>query len=274
MASILPCMAVPMEQLIDLDAWVIRRAAALQQEVVTAYRDYQFHVIYQRVHKLLRQRSGRPVPGCAEGPHVHHSGRRACAPVGADRDVPHPAGHGALAGADPVVHPPKKSGKLLPGREQAAKSVFLSTWHQYPAVPESKVDWDALIALRQAVQRELEKLREAGTIGAPLEAEVDVYCLPEYASRYLAVGAELRFLTITSAVRVHKATSEPPGATAAETGVAVIPGVWLRAQSSAGNKCVRCWHLTDDVGSDATHPELCGRCAGNISGRGEIRKHV
>jgi isoleucyl-tRNA synthetase len=54
----------------------------------------------------------------------------------------------------------------------------------------------------------------------------------------------------------------------------VIPGVWLRAQRSAGTKCVRCWHLTDDVGSDPVHPELCGRCAGNISGRPEVRKHV
>ena len=54
------------------------------------------------------------------------------------------------------------------------------------------------------MQRELEKLREAGTIGAPLEAAVDVYALPELAERYTALGEELRFLTITSAARVHR----------------------------------------------------------------------
>jgi isoleucyl-tRNA synthetase len=128
--------------------------------------------------------------------------------------------------------------------------------------------------LRQAVQRELEKLREAGTIGAPLEAIVDIYALPELAARYAAVGNELRFLTITSGAHVHQVHAAPDNAVAAETGNTVIPGLWVAAKRSSGNKCVRCWHLTDDVGSDANHPELCARCAGNISGRSEARQHV
>jgi isoleucyl-tRNA synthetase len=37
---------------------------------------------------------------------------------------------------------------------------------------------------------------------------------------------------------------------------------------------VRCWHLTDDVGGDAAHPELCRRCAGNVGNNPEQRHHV
>jgi isoleucyl-tRNA synthetase len=265
--------AVPMDQLIDFDAWAMRRAAALQQEVLAAYRDYQFHVIYQRVHNFCVNDLGglyldvlkdRMYTTPAEG-HARRSGQTAMFHIL----------QGMVRWLAPILSfTAEEIWKVLPGYAQAPRSVFLTTWHEYPAVPEPAIDWDALIALRQAVQRELEKLREAGTIGAPLEAEVDVYCLPEYESRYLAAGDELRFLTITSAARVHKATSEPAGAAAAETGTAVLPGVWLRAQRSGGTKCVRCWHLTADVGSDTQHPELCGRCAGNISGRPEVRRHV
>jgi isoleucyl-tRNA synthetase len=265
--------AVPMDQLIDFDAWAMRRAAALQQEVVVAYRDYQFHVIYQRVHNFCVNDLGglyldvlkdRMYTTPAQG-HARRSAQTAMFHIL----------QGMVRWLAPILSfTAEEIWKVLPGYSQSPKSVFLTTWHEYPAVPAPVIDWDALIALRQAVQRELEKLREAGTIGAPLEAEVDVYCLPEYESRYLAAGSELRFLTITSAVRVHKATSEPVGAAAAETGTAVLPGVWLRAQRSGGTKCVRCWHLTDDVGSDTQHPELCGRCAGNISGRPEVRRHV
>ncbi len=61
---------------------------------------------------------------------------------------------------------------------------------------------------------------------------------------------------------------------AAETGNAVIPGVWLKVSRAGGAKCVRCWHWTDDVGVDTQHPELCGRCAGNVSGKPEVRRHV
>jgi isoleucyl-tRNA synthetase len=265
--------AVPMGSLVDFDAWVLRRAAALQQEVVVAYRDYQFHLIYQRVHNFCVNDLGglyldvlkdRMYTLPAAG-HARRSAQTAMFHIL----------QGMVRWLAPILSfTAEEIWKALPGHAQAPKSVFLTGWHAFPAVPASTIDWDALIVLRQAVQRELEKLREAGTIGAPLEAEVDVYCLPEHADRYAAIGAELRFLTITAATRVHSVQAEPAGVTAAETGAAVIPGVWLRAQRSAGTKCVRCWHLTDDVGSVAEHPELCARCAGNITDRPEVRKHV
>jgi isoleucyl-tRNA synthetase len=164
--------------------------------------------------------------------------------------------------------------QLLPAAQSTPKSVFLATWHEFPEMPAPRIEWDALIALRQAVLRQLEKLREAGTIGAPLEAEVDVYALPDHARRYAALGDELRFLTITSAARVHVVHAEPDGVVASEAGSAIIPGVWLKVGRTAGTKCVRCWHFTPDVGRHAEHPELCGRCVGNIGEHPEHRQHV
>jgi isoleucyl-tRNA synthetase len=265
--------ALPLDELVDFDAWAIRRAAQLQQEVLTAYRDYQFHVVYQRVHNFCVNDLG--------GLYLD---------VLKDRMYTTPAASPARRSAQTAMHhilqgmvrwlapmlsfTAEEIWQVMPGREAAPKSVFLTTWHEFPSLPEPAIDWDALITLRQAVQRELEKLREAGTIGAPLEAAVDVYALPELATRLGAVGEELRFLTITSAARVHAVQSAPDDAVAAESGNAVIPGLWVGVKRTGGNKCVRCWHLTDDVGSDTSHPELCGRCAGNVSGRPETRHHV
>jgi isoleucyl-tRNA synthetase len=39
-------------------------------------------------------------------------------------------------------------------------------------------------------------------------------------------------------------------------------------------KCARCWHHRADVGRDADHPELCGRCVSNLFGHGEAREHA
>jgi isoleucyl-tRNA synthetase len=36
-------------------------------------------------------------------------------------------------------------------------------------------------------------------------------------------------------------------------------------------KCERCWHYRADVGQDAAHPTLCGRCVSNLYGAGETR---
>jgi isoleucyl-tRNA synthetase len=40
---------------------------------------------------------------------------------------------------------------------------------------------------------------------------------------------------------------------------------------STAIKCERCWHYRDDVGADAAHPTICGRCASNLVGAGETR---
>ncbi|NBQ65558.1 MAG: hypothetical protein EBT95_08535 [Verrucomicrobia bacterium] len=34
-----------------------------------------------------------------------------------------------------------------------------------------------------------------------------------------------------------------------------------------GKKCVRCWKHEETVGRDATHTELCGRCAEAVKGK-------
>ncbi len=258
--------ALPLDQLVDFDVWAIRRAAALQQEVLGAYREYQFHVVYQRVHNFCVNDLGGLYLDVLKDrmyttPATSHARRSA-------QTAMHHILQGMVRWLAPILSfTAEEIWQVMPGRESAPKSVFLTTWHEFPPLPPATIDWDALISMRQAVQRELEKLREAGTIGAPLEAALEVYALPELATRLGAVGDELRFLTITSKARVHAVQSAPDDAVAAESGNAVIPGLWVGVKRTSGNKCVRCWHLTEDVGSDAAHPELCGRCAGNVSGR-------
>ena len=152
------------------------------------------------------------------------------------------------------------------------ESVFHENWHTVPPAPADAIDWDALMQLRTDVTRELEKLRDTGAIGAPLDASVEVYCVADEFARFASLGEELRFLLITSHAQVHKAAAAPLAAVAAaNTGRS---GVWILVQASTDPKCVRCWHRRADVGSDARHPQLCARCVSNIEGPGEQRKFV
>ena len=158
--------------------------------------------------------------------------------------------------------------KFLP--DAPSDSVFLSLWHQFPAGAEreSPLDWKSFIALKTEVSRELERIRSSGAIGAPLQAEVTVYVPGGQAARYSALGNELRFLLITSQAQV---VTEPPPASAVKAGE---EAVWIEVRPSTQPKCVRCWNLRADVGSDPRHPELCARCVSNVEGPGEERKFV
>jgi isoleucyl-tRNA synthetase len=158
----------------------------------------------------------------------------------------------------------------LPGERR--ESVFHETWHALPPLADDGIDWDALIALRSDVTRELEKLRDEGLIGAPLDARVDVYCTENELARFTALGGELRFLLITSEAQVHSVSVPPVGAVPATN--TARSGVWLLAQPTREPKCVRCWQRRPDVGADARHPQLCRRCVSNIEGPGEKREHV
>jgi isoleucyl-tRNA synthetase len=48
----------------------------------------------------------------------------------------------------------------------------------------------------------------------------------------------------------------------------------MSVAAAEGIKCDRCWHVTTDVGSHDTHPDLCGRCITNVDGEGEARKYA
>jgi isoleucyl-tRNA synthetase len=75
-----------------------------------------------------------------------------------------------------------------------------------------------------------------------------------------ALGEDLRFVFITSAAAVLRAADGSAPA--------------VSAVASAGAKCARCWHYRADIGGHADHPEVCGRCAQNLAGAGEVRVHA
>jgi isoleucyl-tRNA synthetase len=157
--------------------------------------------------------------------------------------------------------------RYLPGKR--SESVFLETWYALPQVPLDDIDWAALIELRGSVLQELEKLRNAGVIGAPLEAEVDVYATPAAFARLNALRDELRFFLITSEARVHQVDAAPSHAVA--TG---LQGVSIAVKETEAAKCARCWHRRPDVGQHAEHPEICGRCVTNLTTAGEKRTYA
>ena len=43
---------MPLTGLVDLDRWALARTRELQDEVIAAYRSYDFHLIYQKVHNF------------------------------------------------------------------------------------------------------------------------------------------------------------------------------------------------------------------------------
>jgi isoleucyl-tRNA synthetase len=258
------------DELVAIDQWAIAKAFALQNEVVTAYRNYEFHDIYQKVHNFCVVELGGFYLDIIKD-RLYTTGAASRPRRSAQAAMFHIAQAMVRWLAPILSFTAEEAWRFLPGYTGAPgeESVFLSGWHQFPSGAErpAVLDWPALIALKTDVARELERLRAAGEIGAPLEAEVTVFAPASVASRYTAVADELRFILITSQARVVE--RDTPPADAVRT---TQDGVWIRVHPATQPKCVRCWHLRSDVGGDPRHPELCARCVLNVEGPGEERR--
>ena len=137
-------------------------------------------------------------------------------------------------------------------------SIFCRTWvDTVPSLPDAAqliAKWAHILAVRTVVQKELEALRQAGRVGSSLQAEVAITAAGDDYAALASLGDDLRFVLITSAATVT-------------VGAALA----IRATPSAHIKCERCWHYRADVGSDAAHATICGRCVSNLAGRSEAR---
>ena len=266
--------ALAADEMLPLDRWAVDRAARLQEEVAAAYEDYEFHHIYQKVHNFCAVEMG--------GFYLD---------VIKDRQYTTPADSRARRSAQTALyHVVEALARWLapilsftaeeiylniPG--ERAESVFLETWYAFPEGMRLADDaamgpayWDEVMETRDAVYKELERLRAAGGIGAGLDAEVDLFCGQELHERLTKLGEELRFVLITSEARVHRAKDAPEHAV--HFTLSNNDEVWVAVAPTEHAKCVRCWHHRPDVGEHAEHPELCGRCVENVAGEGEVRQ--
>jgi isoleucyl-tRNA synthetase len=260
--------AIAVEDFVEIDRWALARAGSLQEEVTEAYRNYEFHSIYQKVHNFCVVEMGSFWLDILKD-RLYTTPAKSDARRSAQTAMYHIAEAMVRWLAPILSFTAEEIWGYLPGKRDA--SVFLSTWWKLPGVAKSgTVDWDAVIALKTDVSRELERLRNAGALGAPLEAAVDVYLDEAQHRRMAALGDELRFVLITSQARMRPAAERPATAVAAES--VAKEGAWISVVVDPAPKCARCWHRRADVGQDPKHPEICARCVTNLGGPGEMRR--
>ena len=264
------------EELLELDRWAIHKARELQQEIIEAYNTYQFHHIYQKLHHfcivdmggfyldIIKDRiytmkeDGKPRRSAQTAMyHIVQALTRWLAPV--------------------LSFTAEEIRQHIPGEDD--ETVFVKTWYDglTASFTEQETEkWQTLVEVRDAVNRELEKLRNENVIGSSLDAEVHIYADTELSTLLSSLGEELRFVLITSGVhvveldRVIELEQIPAGIDHVKLEQSGN-SLYIEATASMHKKCVRCWHHRQDIGMFKEHPELCSRCHDNAFGAGEIR---
>ena len=228
------------DQLTGLDRWILGEFSKLEAEVVAAYDQYEFHVVYQKVSQFV----------AVELSSIYHDAIK-------DRLYTDAANSPRRRSTQTALH------RLVTGLCQMLAPILVFTadeaWEFVPGARSGSVHeaewmrgglsldadeigkWDWLKLWREKLLPELEKARQAKTIGKALEAKIEIV-IPQVQNQH-SDRELLRELLNVSALKI--AVGEP---------------VSVSVAKADGQKCGRCWHWETDVGSNPDHPAICGRC--------------
>jgi len=260
---------VEAKDMVALDKWIVDRALQAQNEILAAYDEYQFHLVYQKLTHFCSIELGsfyldiikdRQYTAKDDG-----IARRSCQTA-----LYHIAEAMTRWMAPILSFTADEIWQALPGERD--EFVFTGEWYQGLFALEStdKLDdayWQKVLLVREQVNKALELARKDGLIRGALQAQVTLFIDSDLQQLLTALEDELRFVLITSDARVEPISAAPADASGTE-----LDGLKLIIQASNADKCERCWHHRDEVGTIESHPTLCGRCVTNIEGDGESRK--
>jgi isoleucyl-tRNA synthetase len=239
--------AVPDEKLTGLDRWILGEFSRLEGDVLVAYDQYEFHVVYQKVSQFV----------AVELSSVYHD-------VIKDRLYTDPANSPRRRSTQTALH------RLVTGLCQMLAPILAFTadeaWEFVPGKPTGSVhecefkpgdfeltkseieEWEYLLKAREILLKELELKRRDKTIGKSLDAKVKPLAehFPELAKSCQLLDTLKELLNVSQLELVSYAPQTD------DSGKLVV--------HADGQKCERCWHWETDIGQSQENPTLCGRC--------------
>ncbi|WP_298625257.1 isoleucine--tRNA ligase [uncultured Zoogloea sp.] len=248
---------LPVEEWLEIDRYALALTRKLQTQAEADYGRFEFHRVVQALQNFASEDLGAVYLDILKD-RLYTTQANSTARRAAQSALWHIL-QSVVKLMAPILSFTAEEIWLLLGKD-ADDSVMLHTFHTLPAQEgeDTLLDkWTAIRAIRADVQKEIEAVRAAGQVGSSLQAEVEIRAAGGRYDLLASLDDDLRFVLICSKTTLVKAADETAEA------IVVTP--------SAHAKCDRCWHYRADVGHDAAHPELCGRCTSNLHGAGEAR---
>ena len=241
--------AVPLSELSEIDRWALHRAGELFGNSLRAYDVYEFHPIFHAVHNFCA------VDLSAVYLNVTKDRLYTCRADSRERRSAQTAMYLIADGlvrllAPILAHTAEEVWRQLPGeREESVHLATVPTGFEAWRDDELSERWSHLLEARDIANRELEAAKRDGRIDQPLAAAVTLRANADWLAQLQPYADDLATLFVVSEVRLVEGGE----------------GLEVEVAPAEGEKCQRCWLVRPEVGQDAEHPGLCGRCRETIA---------
>ncbi len=250
---------LPVDQWLEIDRYAVVLTQNLQNRILADYERYEFHLAVQKFVSFCSEDLGGFYLDILKD-RLYTSGETSHARRAAQSALHHITQAMMRLMAPILSFTADEIWQTLGMGAEA--TVFEDVWYVLPehGLSEQRVlDWEDLLKIRAMCNKFIEDKRGEGLVGSSLQAELDIYAQDSSYRVLKSFGEDLRFLLISSRATVHE---EQGG------------GLRIEVTPSPHAKCERCWHYREDVGADAAHSTICGRCVSNLFGAGEARSHA
>ncbi len=243
----------------EIDRWALHQLEILKERVLTAYKELEFHVIYQDVNAFCTVEMSAFYLDILKD-RMYTSRADSLQRLSA-QTVMYKILDTLVRVLAPILSfTSDEVWQYMPGRRE--ESVHLA---EFPGLnPEWKDDqlvsrWERIIKVRADVSKALELARVAKTIGHSLDAAVSISAQPELFNFLQEYAAELNSIFIVSkAVLADNLTGD---CWSSES----IEGLKVQVSAAPGDKCERCWYYSEELGTDAGHPGICPKCTAAVA---------
>ncbi|RKY36696.1 MAG: isoleucine--tRNA ligase [Candidatus Omnitrophota bacterium] len=155
------------------------------------------------------------------------------------------------------------------------ESIFLTKWPDFnPRYIDKKLNntWKFILDVRNCVLKVLEQARGAKLIGNSLEAKIIIFYAKEDKSISELLEKYLKNFSGIFIVSQVEISSSCDHEDLPDYDVNIFHGdgnfvnskIKIKVEHADGQKCIRCWNYSMNVGQDKEHPKLCKRCVNNI----------
>ncbi|MEZ7171332.1 isoleucine--tRNA ligase [Sporosarcina sp. OR05] len=246
---------VAFEQMRPIDQYVYVKLQDMIKDVLAAYENYEFAGVYHAVNNFCTGELSSFYLDIAkdvvyiEG--ADHPHRRAMQTVMYDALL------ALLKLLTPIIpHTTDELWSYLADvEEESVQLTDMPEAIEYGEVASAlRERFNVLMVVRDDVLKALEEARNAKVIGKSLEAKVTLALPEKYADVLKATDIDYaQFFIVSKFVEVE---ASDIAADALKLDAATV-----LVEKADGEKCERCWTISETVNTDVDHPTLCTRCA-------------
>ena len=250
----------------ELDRWILHRTESLLSRSREAYEKYEFHTVFHGLNNYCSVDLSAQYLDIAKD-RLYCAGAKS-----SERRAAQTTLHRILNVLVHLLAPilsftAEEIWTYMKAKDRLSGSIFLSQMPQAdPAMLDRELAdrWDRIFKERAEVLKALEEARTKGIIGHSLDAKVVLVSQNGGPNSTLgnlikADKSKMQDVLIVSQADISESvTSDSASVSWYHT---ELLNCQIAVSKAEGLKCERCWKYDTEVGSDASHPTVCARCA-------------